>query len=47
MQSEFECGRRPAGPALSTMALALMSLWQASIAQAAGADAPDMPVVVV
>lgn len=47
MQSEFESGRKPAGPALSTMALALMSLWQASIAQAAGADAPDMPVVVV
>jgi outer membrane receptor protein involved in Fe transport len=47
MQSEFEFGRRPRGPALSTMALALMSLWQASLARAAAADAPELPVVVV
>jgi outer membrane receptor protein involved in Fe transport len=47
MQSDFEFRRTQAGPALSTMALAVMSMWQASIAVAADAEAPDMPVVVV
>lgn len=47
MQSEFACRRAPAGPALSTMALAVMAMWQASPAVAADADAQDIPVVVV